>query len=279
MQGSPSTERSELAERILVRGAGDVGSAIAHALSLLGWQVVIHDVPEPAHPRRGMSFADAYFEGYCILDDIAAQRCDDLESLRRRVKDVAPITVTALPFDGVLQIIEPDVLVDARMRKRSRAEPQQGLAAFTIGIGPGFTAGRTVDRVIESARGDRLGAIIDSGEAESTLSEPSVLGGVGRGRFVYAPSAGCFRTDHRIGQGVTVGETVAMIADANIQSPQSGEIRGLVHDGAHVTTGAKVLEVIPAGAAACFGIGGRPARIAAGVVRAITDTVAPRPTV
>lgn len=48
---------------VLVRGAGDVGSAVAHAPFAVRHQVVLHDSPTPSHPRRGMSFTDALYHG------------------------------------------------------------------------------------------------------------------------------------------------------------------------------------------------------------------------
>jgi xanthine dehydrogenase accessory factor len=50
---------------VLVRGSGDVGSAVAHLLLRCGHGVVLHDVERPAAPRRGMAFADAIFDGEC----------------------------------------------------------------------------------------------------------------------------------------------------------------------------------------------------------------------
>ncbi len=44
---------------VLVRGCGDVGSAVAHGLFGAGYRVLIHDDPGPAHTRRGMAFTDA----------------------------------------------------------------------------------------------------------------------------------------------------------------------------------------------------------------------------
>jgi 2-polyprenyl-6-methoxyphenol hydroxylase-like FAD-dependent oxidoreductase len=44
---------------VLVRGAGDVGSAVATVLFRAGYAVALHDEPAPAAPRRGMAFADA----------------------------------------------------------------------------------------------------------------------------------------------------------------------------------------------------------------------------
>jgi xanthine dehydrogenase accessory factor len=44
---------------VIVRGLGDIGSAVAHLLFREGCGVVIHDDPRPAATRRGMAFADA----------------------------------------------------------------------------------------------------------------------------------------------------------------------------------------------------------------------------
>ena len=41
---------------ILVRGSGDIGSAIAYALFNTGYRVLLHDDPRPAHARRAMAF-------------------------------------------------------------------------------------------------------------------------------------------------------------------------------------------------------------------------------
>jgi xanthine dehydrogenase accessory factor len=61
---------------ILVLGAGDMGSAIAHALFGAGFAVAIADDPAPAHPRRGMAFADALWDGRAELAGAGAMRVD-----------------------------------------------------------------------------------------------------------------------------------------------------------------------------------------------------------
>jgi hypothetical protein len=48
-----------MALTVVVRGVGDVGSAVAHRLFVEGYAVVIHDGPTPTTTRRGMAFADA----------------------------------------------------------------------------------------------------------------------------------------------------------------------------------------------------------------------------
>jgi xanthine dehydrogenase accessory factor len=253
--------------RVLIRGCGDVGSAVAHLLLRSGHEVVVHDVALPAAPRRGMAFADAMFDGACELDGVRARRVDDVADLLRGAGEVA---LTAAPLVDVLAAVEPDVLVDARMRKRAQPESQRGLARLTIGLGPNFVAGETTDLAIETQWGDDLGTIVERGPTQRLGGEPRAFEGHARDRFVYAPAAGIMRTQAQIAQPVTAGEAVAAIDDEPLLAPLDGIVRGLVHDGVPVDAGAKVLEVDPRGdMEKVVGIGPRPRRIAAGVLEAL----------
>ena len=258
--------------RVLIRGSGDIGSAVAHRLLGSGHAVVIHDVALPAAPRRGMAFADAIFDGSCELDGVRARRVE-LEELG----DAAPagggeVLVSVAPALGdVLAAVVPGVLVDARMRKRATPEVQRGLAPLTIGLGPNFVAGETTDLAIETQWGDDLGAIVAQGATKPLGGEPRAFEGHARDRFVYAPVGGVLRTRAQIGQRVAAGEVVATLDDEPLRAPLAGILRGLVHDGVPVAAGAKVLEVDPRGdLTKVFGIGARPRRIAEGVLEAVT---------
>src|SRR5262245_28750344 len=59
---------------VVVRGVGDIGSAIAHRLFRDGYTVVLHDLPTPTTTRRGMAFADAVFDGHAALEGVHAVR-------------------------------------------------------------------------------------------------------------------------------------------------------------------------------------------------------------
>ncbi len=253
--------------RVLIRGCGDVGSALAHVLLRSGHEIVIHDVALPAAPRRGMAFADAMFDGSCELDGVRGRRVDDVAELRGARDEVL---LTIAPLDDVLAAVAPDVLVDARMRKRAQPEPQRGIAALTIGLGPNFVAGETTDLAIETQWGDDLGAVVERGPTKRLGGEPRAFEGHARDRFVYAPVAGIMRTRAQIAQPVSAGEAVAAIGEELLLAPLGGILRGLVHDGVPVDAGAKVLEVDPRGdVAKVFGIGPRPRRIAEGVLGAL----------
>ncbi|MDQ3850895.1 MAG: xanthine dehydrogenase, partial [Actinomycetota bacterium] len=170
----------------------------------------------------------------------------------------------------------PDVLVDARMRKRTQPERQRHLAPLTVGLGPGFVAGQTTHLAIETGWGDDQGTVIASGATRGLAGEPRSFAGHARDRFVYAPAAGTLRTGAAIGQDVRAGEVVARIGDRELRAPLDGILRGLTHDGVPVEAGTKVVEVDPRGdVSAAIGIGRRPARIAAGVVHAIVRGTSP----
>ena len=64
LPNEPTPRSSEsTALTVVVRGVGDVGSAVAHRLFVEGYAVVIHAGPTPTTTRRGMAFADAVFDG------------------------------------------------------------------------------------------------------------------------------------------------------------------------------------------------------------------------
>jgi xanthine dehydrogenase accessory factor len=262
--------------RVLVRGSGDVGSAVAHLLLGHGHEVVIHDVEAPAAPRRGMAFADAIFDGACELDGVRARRAELAELGAGNLEEV--LVSTAPQVGDVLAALLPDVLVDARMRKRARPESQRGLAPLTIGLGPNFVAGETIDLAIETQWGEDLGTIVADGPTKPLGGEPRSFDGHARDRFVYAPVGGVMRTQAAIAQRVAAGEVVATIGDEALRAPLDGILRGLVHDGVPVAAGAKVVEVDPRGdLTKVFGIGPRPRRIAEGVLDAMAAGAAPAP--
>lgn len=256
--------------KILVRGCGDVGSAVAHCLFQAGYEVVIHDLVQPATTRRKMAFADAIFDGNAILDGIRSKRVDNLSLLQNLLIEhkIIPIVTSDLPI--TLETLHPHVLIDARMRKHSQPETQIHLASLTIGLGPNFVAGETTHLVIETARGESLGLIIEHGPSSPLQGEPREIEGHARDRYVYALSAGIFHTLHQIGDQVENGEEVARIDSIPLFAPISGVLRGLTHDGIPVNVRAKVIEIDPRiENAQIAGIAERPACIAQGVLRAV----------
>lgn len=259
----------------LVRGCGDIGSAVAHALFSVGHAVLIHDDATPGFARRGMAFTDAMYGGNATLDGVSGRRTSDTFSIRWMLERREEIPLTAENFRKILEYMRPHVLIDARMNKRAIPERQSGLAPLTIGLGPNFVAGETTDLIVETAWED-LGRIITEGSSRPLAGEPRPINGFGRERYVYAPVGGRFETDCAIGMVVAKGQAVACIGDGIIRAPLDGCLRGLSHAGAAVKAGTKVVEVDPRGdPAKAFGIAERPGRLALAVLAAVAGQRCP----
>lgn len=136
--------------RILVRGTNDVASAAAHALFLAGYAVVLHDAPQPTMTRRQMAFTDAIFDGKATLEQVEAISLDHLARLQGILVHPRHIPVMVCDFKKLLDIMHPQVLVDARMRKHAQPANQRSLAPLTIGLSPNFIAGETVHLAVET---------------------------------------------------------------------------------------------------------------------------------
>jgi xanthine dehydrogenase accessory factor len=255
---------------VLIRGSGDVGSAVAYTLFKADYAVAIHDSAQPSATRRKMSFCDAIFNGRAALDGVNAQCFDDIFELTERLSPHKLIPLTTLDLSDILAALRPDILVDARMRKHDQPEIQIALAPFTVGLGPNFIAGETVHAAVETGWNEELGNIIRHGSTRPLEGEPQTIAGHARDRYVYAPAAGTFRTALRIGDMVSAEQEVAHVDEIPLYAPISGILRGLTHDGVPVAKKTKVIEVDPRGAQAQIsGIAERPRRIAKGVLQAV----------
>lgn len=258
--------------RILIRGANDVGSAVAYRLFMAGYSVVIHETSQPTTTRRRMSFSDAVFDERALLDVVEAQFIKRLYLLRGALVTHQVIPVIVKDIYELLKTLHPAILVDARMRKHLQPEVQLELAELTIGLGPNFTAGETTDIAIETNWGKSLGHLIEQGTMSILQGEPREIDGHARDRYVYAPAAGTFHTSFQIGDSVTQGQKIARIDSTALLAPITGILRGLTHDGVPVTPKTKIIEVDPRiHNAQIAGIAERPARIAEGVFTAIQN--------
>jgi xanthine dehydrogenase accessory factor len=178
---------------VLVRGVGDVGSAVAAVLFRAGYKVALHDEPAPAAPRRGMAFVDAVFDGSAKLDGLTACRVETPAELHRELIAGAALPVAVWPFADLLKASDWSAVIDARMRKRAVPEDQRGIAPLTIGLGPNCIAGGNVDLAIETSWGNALGAVLEDGPTLPLGGEPRPIGGIARARFVYSASCRLLR--------------------------------------------------------------------------------------
>ncbi|MBS0449132.1 MAG: hypothetical protein JSR59_24690 [Proteobacteria bacterium] len=257
------------ATSVLVLGCGDVGSAVAHRLFRAGARVVLCDLPEPSHSRRGMAYTDALFNGTAVLEDVAARHVADLDAIRALWSAGGAIPVVTLPEDDLAVALRVDAVVDAIMRRHAMPPDRRALAATVVGLGPGFTPGINCHVAVETQWGDAMGSVLRDRATAALSGGPKPLAGIGHERFVSAGVSGRWCTSAAIGQDVAADEIVGTIAGTPVRAPLGGRLRGLPRDGVMVIAGQKLVEVDPRAAPRVFGLGARPRAAALGVCRAL----------
>lgn len=249
---------------IVIRGAGEMASALAWRLHMSGIRVVMTEIENPLAVRRKVSFCEAVFDGTAEVEGILARLIDNPD----KVSDLHVVGEIPLLVDtemSCLQVLSPEVLVDATLSKRNMGI-HPGLAPLVIGLGPGFSAGRDVHMVIETNRGHNLGRVITRGSAEPNTGVPGAIVGQTGSRVMRAPADGEFISHLDLGAMVTAGQKVATVVDLSVEAKLDGIIRGLIRPGSMVSRGLKVGDVDPRGDASYLTTISDKARAVAGGV-------------
>ena len=259
----------------IVVGADDVGSAVAVALHRAGFATVICDDIDPPWARRGMSFTNAWYFGNAELDGEAAVFCASAKSIAPVLRCDRLIAATSWSWHGIAPALRPVAIVQSASTRRREGGAFKSRApdnAVTIGIGRGYVPGVDVDVVIPVDPPGSTGAIIVGQATTFEAGTPELAGAFDRVPLVYAPKAGRFATNRRIGDLVRRREVVGAIGDVDVLAPADGALRGLSSRGAAVFEGALVVEVDPRGdPALCFSVDERADRIAQRVVGALAQ--------
>ena len=251
----------------LVRGAGDVATAVALRLLSEGFSVVCTELPYPTCLRRAVAFAEAAYEGEWEVEGVRARLARSPEEARELLsREVVPVLA---PEGEALSVLKPALLVDARMAKRNLGTRMEE-APLVIGLGPGFTAGVDCHAAVETLNGPDLGRVYLRGSPFPPTHEPCRIGGLSSGRVVRAPKAGIFLGFARIGELVEEGAPIASVAGELLFSPCSGVVRGILRSGIEVRPGLKAVEIDPRGDLGIpFRVAERAWRIAGGVISAL----------
>jgi len=230
---------------VVVRGGGDLGTGVAHALCGAGYRVLVLETDRPRAVRRAAAFAEAVYAGRAVVEGVEAILVPTPRAASALGGGALPVAVD--PEGALVRSLRPAAVVDARMAKRNLGTSRAD-APVTIALGPGFEAGRDVDVVIETNRGPAMGSVIERGAAEPDTGVPGELGGVALERLLRAPASGEFRATRRIGDLVREGDVVGAVGGAPVAARISGVLRGLAADGLPVASGQKVGDVDPRGA-------------------------------
>lgn len=228
---------------VLIRGGGDLASGVAVRLHRSGFQVVITELAHPMVYRRSVAFAEAVYKGQVEVEGIIAELQSDPDKLKSALRSgIIPVLVD--PDLDCLETIQPEIIVDARMRKEPPGRGKE-LATLVIGLGPGFVAGDNCHAVVETNRGYDMGKVIWSGAPQMDPDLPGEIKGIEAERILRAPADGELVSDASIGDRVKQGEVVALVSGQPVLAPFDGVLRGLLSPGTPVAGGMKIGDVDP----------------------------------
>jgi len=255
---------------ILIRGAGEMATGVAHRLVSCRFKVCMTETSNPQAVRREVAFSEALFDSEKEVEGITAKRVESADHISEVWRD-GKIPLLIDPEAEVKDFLKPDVLIDATLAKKNLGTKITD-APLVIGLGPGFHAGRDVHLIIETNRGHNLGKIISNGEAELNTGIPGAIGGYTEERVIRAPKDGSFKALKKIGDGVRANEKVGIIENMPVRSRIAGVIRGLLRDGTEVWKGMKLGDVDPRGINDhCYTISDKGRTISGGVLQALLE--------
>ncbi len=232
---------------IVVRGGGDIATGTIHRLRSSGFRVIILEVEYPTSIRRQVSFSEAVYEGQIEIEGLVAVHVKDMASINSTLSN-GNIPVLIDPDGLWIARLKPDIVIDGILAKRNIGTTKD-MAALTVALGPGFTAGKDVDVVIETMRGHGLGRVIREGSAMADTGVPGSIAGYTKERVIHAPAKGTLRHVRHIGDIVEKGDLIALIGEGDAQVPvvatMDGIIRGLIQDGFPTNKGLKIADIDP----------------------------------
>lgn len=257
-----------ISNRVVVRGAGELGSAVIRRLFLAGFQVVALEQPSPSCIRRFVCFAEAVHDGKVTVEGVAAQRVESPEKAIGLMDDGGlPLLID--PRAEYLSTLRPYYLVDARILKVS-IDSAIDTVPVIIGLGPGFTAGKNCSAAVETNRGIDLGRVIYQGSSQDDTGLPAPVGGERADRVLRSPGNGRLRLRRNIGDEVKAGDLIAQVGDKQIISLIDGIVRGLAREGLEVGKNLKVGDIDPRGIVDyCYKISDKANAVAGGVLEAV----------
>lgn len=252
---------------VWIRGAGELGSGVAHLLHRVGFSVFMSEISPPLAIRRPVTFSDAIIYGTTEVDGVIAKRGNDFELPQTTSWGYIPV------FEDNpdrIRSLSPSIFVDARMIKHYEKD-YRPWADLVIGLGPGFSAHDNCHIVIETMRGHDLARVINSGASLKDTGVPGVVGGETSRRIVRAPGIGKITWLVEFGELVSKGQQLGSLDHTiPVLAPLEGIVRGLISPLTPIVKGMKIGDVDPRGETVKYlQISEKARAIASGVLEAI----------
>ena len=254
---------------VIVRGGGDIATGTIYKLVKSGFQVLVLEVEKPSAIRRNVAFCQAVYEGEFSVEDMTCILVSTIEEAKE-VMSKNQVAMMVDPNGEMISKIEHVALVDAILAKKNLGTTMD-MAPITIGLGPGFCAGKDVHVVVETMRGHNLGRLIYDGCALPNTGVPGNIKGYSKERVIHSPCEGACHNVKKITDIVEKNEIIAYVDKTPVYASMSGLLRGLIQDGYYVTTVFKMADIDPriGEYQNCFTISDKARCIAGGVLEAI----------
>ena len=222
---------------VLVRGTGEISTAIAHRLHRARFRVAVSGSDDPMTLLKGNTFSQAAFSGSFEVEGVTAYKAVVTEAIGLVDRDLVPLLTAR--FRSLIEVLNPGIIIDA-CGDRTGKDLSVGDASLVIGIGAGLEAGVDCDLVVNAAQGYDMGRLIYRGETMGRLSEPEESA---TALMVTCATPGILIHALRLGQGVETGETLGTVGGTGIPSKGKGVIRGILQNGIEVPAGAAIAVV------------------------------------
>nr|WP_300002626.1 selenium-dependent molybdenum cofactor biosynthesis protein YqeB [Tissierella sp.] len=233
---------------VIIRGGGDIATGIAYRLFKSGFNIIITDIEKPTAIRRKVSFCEAIYEGQAEVEGVEAIYCRDKNDIAtiKKILQEGKIAVLVDEDCSITYKLEALAVVDSILAKTNLGT-KRDMAEIVIGVGPGFSAGRDTDLVVETNRGHNLGRIIEEGKAAENTGIPGNIIGFTSERIIRAQDKGIIKNYYKIGDMVKKGDIICTTGEADVRANIDGVIRGLLKEGLFVKKGMKIGDIDPRG--------------------------------
>ena len=229
--------------RLVVRGGGDLASGVIHRLYRSGYHVLILEGRKPSAIRRRVAFCEAVYDDETAVEGVVSQLISDMTRCEE-VWKAGKIPIMTDESGEAIKKMKPDAVIDAILAKKNLGTTKD-MAPLTIGLGPGFEAGKDVDYVVETQRGHNLGRIITKGSAAPNTGIPGIIAGYGKERVIHSPAAGVIHNLSQIADLVEKDQVIAMVGETPVYASLTGVLRGIIKEGYEVPKGMKIADIDP----------------------------------
>ncbi len=229
--------------RLVVRGGGDLASGVIHRLYRSGYHVLILEGRKPSAIRRRVAFCEAVYDDETAVEGVVSQLISDMTRCEE-VWKAGKIPIMTDESGEAIKKMKPDAVIDAILAKKNLGTTKD-MAPLTIGLGPGFEAGKDVDYVVETQRGHNLGRIITKGSAAPNTGIPGIIAGYGKERVIHSPAAGVIHNLSQIADLVEKDQVIAMVGETPVCASLTGVLRGIIKEGYEVPKGMKIADIDP----------------------------------